>query len=431
MQDTNADYYEILHVHPSAHPDVIQAAYRRLALLYHPDRNPSPEATDLMAQLNRAYEILTDPEKRAEYDRSREAQGNTPPTPGETASSGSGRPSSGYSPGTESSRGTGTGFFTRGSTKNDVLRIQGPPTDTRVYPGIREVWEYGDIDRVKFNLSTGRVQAWHNLGRTLMIQLVPGPNVTHHDFFTEGDHRDEVARLQGTPSRILVARSLDRETWFYLGLGVSIVDFSFSTGRVKNWKDDSGKLRARRAPSDGRAGSGAAGSQREPRSGGSGVEATDNWIAVARSSIYTVDPINPDYRLQVLLQARTSDLRLSVHWNTEISHFETTTVNWQIDNGPVRSQQWHVSTDGRATFLPDAEITEILLALMDAVTLSVTVYPFGRNPIIALFDVRGFATAVAPVLEAWRQAGSPAPGPQHAVWVVSCSRSWDWLQPPP
>ena len=35
------DLYEILQVHPSAHPEVIQAAYRRLALLYHPDHNPS------------------------------------------------------------------------------------------------------------------------------------------------------------------------------------------------------------------------------------------------------------------------------------------------------------------------------------------------------------------------------------------------------
>ena len=61
--------YEILQVHPSAHPDVIRAAYRRLSLLYHPDRNPSPEATEMMAAINYAYEVLGDPEKRAAYDR--------------------------------------------------------------------------------------------------------------------------------------------------------------------------------------------------------------------------------------------------------------------------------------------------------------------------------------------------------------------------
>ena len=55
------DLYEILQVHESAHMDVIQAAYRRLTLLYHPDRNDSTEAPELMRELNRAYEVLSDP----------------------------------------------------------------------------------------------------------------------------------------------------------------------------------------------------------------------------------------------------------------------------------------------------------------------------------------------------------------------------------
>ncbi len=49
------DLYEILHLHPSAHPEVIQAACRRLALVYPSDRNSSPEATTMMAAINRAY----------------------------------------------------------------------------------------------------------------------------------------------------------------------------------------------------------------------------------------------------------------------------------------------------------------------------------------------------------------------------------------
>ncbi len=68
------DLYEILQVHPSAHPDVIDAAYRRLALLYHPDKNPSPEAAERMKRINLAYEILGDPNKRAAYDRTLDAQ---------------------------------------------------------------------------------------------------------------------------------------------------------------------------------------------------------------------------------------------------------------------------------------------------------------------------------------------------------------------
>ncbi len=65
------DLYEILQVHESAHADVVQAAYRRLSLLYHPDRNNSAEAPELMRELNRAYEVLSDPQRRDEYDRSR------------------------------------------------------------------------------------------------------------------------------------------------------------------------------------------------------------------------------------------------------------------------------------------------------------------------------------------------------------------------
>ena len=68
MEDLD-DLYEILQVHPSAHPDVIQAAYRRLSLLYHSDRNKSPEAAGMTVRLNRAHEILSDRDWRAAYDR--------------------------------------------------------------------------------------------------------------------------------------------------------------------------------------------------------------------------------------------------------------------------------------------------------------------------------------------------------------------------
>lgn len=66
--DVFEDYYEILQVHPSAEPEVIEAAYRKLAGKYHPDRNPSPTAEEKMKKLNLAREILSDPEKRKRYD---------------------------------------------------------------------------------------------------------------------------------------------------------------------------------------------------------------------------------------------------------------------------------------------------------------------------------------------------------------------------
>ncbi len=62
------DYYEILQVSPNAEPEVIAVAYKRLARKYHPDADASPDATERMRKLNEAYEVLSDPAKRAEYD---------------------------------------------------------------------------------------------------------------------------------------------------------------------------------------------------------------------------------------------------------------------------------------------------------------------------------------------------------------------------
>ena len=65
------DYYTILQVDQRADPEVIQAAYRRLAAKYHPDVDSSSEATERMKLLNAAYEVLSDPVKRKEHDVSR------------------------------------------------------------------------------------------------------------------------------------------------------------------------------------------------------------------------------------------------------------------------------------------------------------------------------------------------------------------------
>jgi molecular chaperone DnaJ len=63
------DYYKILGVSSSATPEEIKKAYRILALKWHPDRNPGdPKAEERFKELAGAYEILSDPEKRREYD---------------------------------------------------------------------------------------------------------------------------------------------------------------------------------------------------------------------------------------------------------------------------------------------------------------------------------------------------------------------------
>ena len=65
------DLYDILDVAPHATQQAIAAAYRRLVLRHHPDRNNSAEATTKTAQINHAYRILSDPAERARYDTSR------------------------------------------------------------------------------------------------------------------------------------------------------------------------------------------------------------------------------------------------------------------------------------------------------------------------------------------------------------------------
>lgn len=72
------DYYRILQVHPEAEPEVIQAAYRRLARKYHPDASDGADDA-AMQNLNEAYAVLSDPQQRATYDRAFAAQ--PPPLP--------------------------------------------------------------------------------------------------------------------------------------------------------------------------------------------------------------------------------------------------------------------------------------------------------------------------------------------------------------
>lgn len=76
MSASDRNYYEIMQVDEMADSAVIAAAYKALAAKYHPDRNPSADATRRMQALNEAYEVLSDPHKRADYDRQRPSRRN-------------------------------------------------------------------------------------------------------------------------------------------------------------------------------------------------------------------------------------------------------------------------------------------------------------------------------------------------------------------
>ena len=66
---TKRDYYEVLGVPKTASEAELKAAYRKQALAWHPDRNKSPEAEARFKEINEAYEVLSDKDKRAAYDQ--------------------------------------------------------------------------------------------------------------------------------------------------------------------------------------------------------------------------------------------------------------------------------------------------------------------------------------------------------------------------
>lgn len=77
------DYYDTLGVARNAGEEEIKKAYRRLAIQHHPDRNPGDrQAEEKFKELNEAYQVLSDGEKRAQYDRFGHAAFQGPQGPG-------------------------------------------------------------------------------------------------------------------------------------------------------------------------------------------------------------------------------------------------------------------------------------------------------------------------------------------------------------
>ena len=137
---------------------------------------------------------------------------------------------------------TAISFFTRGSTQDEVLSVQGTPTRIKVWEVLDIEWWYYGNSKVVFSLPGGRVTEWSNTGN-LRVRLVPA-EFYQIDFFTRGSTQDEVLSVQGTPTRIKVWEVLDIEWWYY---GNSKVVFSLPGGRVTEWSN-TGNLRVRLVP---------------------------------------------------------------------------------------------------------------------------------------------------------------------------------------
>lgn len=69
MKKSLRTHYDNLHISQNADSAEIRYAYRRLSAQYHPDRNHSEEAAEIMKMINRAYAVLSDPQKRHEHDQ--------------------------------------------------------------------------------------------------------------------------------------------------------------------------------------------------------------------------------------------------------------------------------------------------------------------------------------------------------------------------
>ena len=66
---TKRDYYEVLGIPRTASQEEMKSAFRKLARKYHPDVNDAPDAEERFKEINEAFAVLSDPEKRSVYDR--------------------------------------------------------------------------------------------------------------------------------------------------------------------------------------------------------------------------------------------------------------------------------------------------------------------------------------------------------------------------
>lgn len=160
------DHYKVLQVDSEADPEIIQAAFRRLAQKFHPDVMPGPDAAGRMASINAAWEVLRDPERRGAYDRERAHAARSSPAdilrrsePGRGsatggAATGGSRATSGATsggPGATSGPGSGSASDAAGAGTATGVEAAGPPpgdpSGSVLTFGRYAGWSLGEIAR--------------------------------------------------------------------------------------------------------------------------------------------------------------------------------------------------------------------------------------------------------------------------------------------
>jgi curved DNA-binding protein CbpA len=113
------DPYAVLQVLPNAEQEVVNAAFKALALKYHPDHDATRRAAEKMAELNRAYAMLRDERSRSAHDRARRAQVAGISVAAASVKSGAVAPPSTPSPGSVLSFGRYAGWSLRDLARRD------------------------------------------------------------------------------------------------------------------------------------------------------------------------------------------------------------------------------------------------------------------------------------------------------------------------
>jgi hypothetical protein len=297
MSDNMDHYYKILGLEPDASAGEVKQAYRDLAKVWHPDRfehdtRLQRKAQDKLKEINKAYEILsaraeqqvkTSPQETKSYNAEPPINSSKTKTNDFIRTSDKSvtwlvmpaivvaviimigamvdnvsqknrieikshrddkfKPTSassllGNSRSEDFKRQVPSRYFTIGSTKEEVLSVQGTPKAV-----LDAVWMYGDAS-VNFS-GSGRVIGYMNPTGTLSVWLRPREDVSaarSQGYFTIGSTKDEVLAVQGIPTTLLDS------IWMY---GNSSVTFS-SNGRVSGYINLTGNLKLNKRTSENR-----------------------------------------------------------------------------------------------------------------------------------------------------------------------------------